>query len=92
MHKLKDIERLVRQHSQTLSQALHPQIAGQIREKPACTILPSFALIALEKRTTMMSLVLDLPSELEAELATEAAQFGLPLPNDVVGLLATGHC
>ena len=38
-----------------------------------------------------MSLVLDLPSELEAELATEAAQFGLPLPNYVVGLLATGR-
>ena len=38
-----------------------------------------------------MSLVLDLPSELEAELATEAAQFGLPLSNYVVGLLATGR-
>ena len=38
-----------------------------------------------------MSLVLDLPSELEAELTTEAAQFGLPLPNYVVGLLATGR-
>ena len=38
-----------------------------------------------------MSLLLDLPSELEAELATEAAQFGLPLPNYVVGLLATGR-
>ena len=38
-----------------------------------------------------MSLVLDLPSELEAELTTEAAQFGLPLSNYVVGLLATGR-
>ena len=38
-----------------------------------------------------MSLLLDLPSELEAELATEAAQFGLPLSNYVLGLLATGR-
>ena len=38
-----------------------------------------------------MSLVLDLPSELEVELVTEAAQFGLPLPNYVLGLLAMGR-
>ena len=38
-----------------------------------------------------MSLLLDLPPELEAELATEAAQFGRPLPKYVLGLLATGR-
>jgi hypothetical protein len=35
-----------------------------------------------------MSLVLDLPPELEAELATEAARRGLPLPEYAVRLLA----
>ncbi|HZY89431.1 MAG TPA: hypothetical protein VFE78_31705 [Gemmataceae bacterium] len=38
-----------------------------------------------------MSLVLDLPSELEAELAAEAAHLGLPLPEYVLRLLAGGR-
>jgi hypothetical protein len=38
-----------------------------------------------------MSLVLDLPSELEAELAAEASDLGLPLPEYVVRLLAGGR-
>ena len=38
-----------------------------------------------------MSLLLDLPSELEAELVKEAAQFGLPLSEYVLGLLAEGR-
>jgi hypothetical protein len=35
-----------------------------------------------------MSLVVDLPSDLEAKLATEAARVGLPLSEYVVRLLA----
>jgi hypothetical protein len=38
-----------------------------------------------------MSLVLDLPSELERELASEAAQLGLPLPEYALRLLAAGR-
>jgi hypothetical protein len=38
-----------------------------------------------------MSLVLDLPSELETELAAEAAELGLPLEEYVVRLLAGGR-
>ena len=38
-----------------------------------------------------MSLVLDLPSELESELATEAAQLGLPLSEYTVRLIAAGR-
>jgi hypothetical protein len=37
-----------------------------------------------------MSLVLDLPTELETELATEAARLGLPLSEYAVRLLAAG--
>ena len=37
-----------------------------------------------------MSLVLDLPPELEAELAAEAARIGLPLPEYALRLLAGG--
>jgi hypothetical protein len=38
-----------------------------------------------------MSLVLDLPGELETELAAEAASFGLPLPDYVLRLLSGGR-
>jgi hypothetical protein len=38
-----------------------------------------------------MSLVLDLPPELETELAAEAARLGLPLPDYVLRLLAGGR-
>lgn len=38
-----------------------------------------------------MSLVLDLPTELETELASEAARLGLPLPEYVLRLLAGGR-
>lgn len=38
-----------------------------------------------------MSLVLDLPAELESELVAEAARLGLPLPDYVLRLLATGR-
>ncbi len=38
-----------------------------------------------------MSLMLDLPPELETELAGEAAQLGLPLPEYILRLLATGR-
>ena len=38
-----------------------------------------------------MSLVLDLPPELETELATEAARLGLPLPEYALRLLAGGR-
>ena len=38
-----------------------------------------------------MSLVLNLPPELETELAAEAAQLGLPLPDYVLRLLAGGR-
>jgi hypothetical protein len=38
-----------------------------------------------------MSLVLDLPAELESELAAEAARLGLPLPEYVLRLLAGGR-
>lgn len=38
-----------------------------------------------------MSLVLDLPAELETELASEAARLGLPLPEYVLRLLAGGR-
>ena len=38
-----------------------------------------------------MSLVLDLPAELEAELAAEAAHLGLPLSEYAVRLLAAGR-
>jgi hypothetical protein len=37
-----------------------------------------------------MSLVLDLPPELETELATEAARFGLPLSEYVLRLITAG--
>jgi hypothetical protein len=37
-----------------------------------------------------MSLVLDLPPELEAELAAEAARVGLPLADYAIRLLAGG--
>ena len=36
-------------------------------------------------------LVLNLPSELERQLASEAAKRGLPLPDYVLQLLAAGH-
>jgi hypothetical protein len=36
-----------------------------------------------------MSITLDLPQELESELATEAAQLGLPLSEYVLRLLST---
>jgi cytosine/adenosine deaminase-related metal-dependent hydrolase len=42
------------------------------------------------KGVTTMSLVLDLPPELENELATEAARLGLSLPEYVLRLLAVG--
>ena len=38
-----------------------------------------------------MSLVLNLPSELENELATEAAQLGVPLPEYALRLIAAGR-
>jgi hypothetical protein len=38
-----------------------------------------------------MSVVFDLPPELENELATEAAQLGLPLPDYVLRLLTAGR-
>ena len=38
-----------------------------------------------------MSLVLALPSELETELATEAARLGLPLPEYALRLIAAGR-
>lgn len=38
-----------------------------------------------------MSLVLDLPSELETELATEAARLGLPLSEYALRLIAAGR-
>jgi hypothetical protein len=38
-----------------------------------------------------MSLVLNLPSELEAELATEAAQLGLSLSEYALRLIAAGR-
>jgi hypothetical protein len=38
-----------------------------------------------------MSLVLDLPAELEANLAAEAARLGLSLPEHVLRLLAAGR-
>ncbi|MBL8793992.1 MAG: hypothetical protein JNM56_08805 [Planctomycetia bacterium] len=38
-----------------------------------------------------MSLLLDLPPDLEAELAAEAAQLGLPLPEYALRLLANGR-
>lgn len=38
-----------------------------------------------------MSLVLDLPAELETELAAEAAHLGLPLPEYALRLLAGGR-
>jgi hypothetical protein len=38
-----------------------------------------------------MRLVLDLPSELETELAAEAADLGLPLQEYVLRLLAAGR-
>ena len=38
-----------------------------------------------------MSLVLDLPAELETDLATEAARLGLSLPEYVLRLLAAGR-
>lgn len=36
-----------------------------------------------------MSLVLDLPPDLETELAAEAARLGIPLPDYVLRLIAT---
>jgi hypothetical protein len=38
-----------------------------------------------------LSLVLDLPPELESQLATEAARLGLPLPEYALRLLAGGR-
>lgn len=38
-----------------------------------------------------MSLVLDLPSELETELVTEAARLGLSLPEYALRLIAAGR-
>ena len=38
-----------------------------------------------------MSLVLDLPAELETELTAEAARLGLPLPEYILRLLAEGR-
>ena len=38
-----------------------------------------------------MSLVLDLPPDLETELATEAAQLGLPLSEYALRLIAAGR-
>jgi hypothetical protein len=38
-----------------------------------------------------MSLVLELPPELESELAAEAAQLGLPLPEYALRILAGGR-
>ena len=64
---------------------------GRTKGKFACMIVFEPRADSIERRTTIMSLLLDLPSELEAELATEAAQLGLPLPNYVLGLLATGR-
>ena len=37
-----------------------------------------------------MTLLLDLPPELAANLTTEAARCGLPLPSYVLGLLTSG--
>jgi hypothetical protein len=38
-----------------------------------------------------MNLVLDLPPELESELAAEAARLGLPLPEYILRLLVGGR-
>jgi hypothetical protein len=38
-----------------------------------------------------MSITLELPHELEKELATEAAQFGLSLPEYVLRVLSAGY-
>jgi hypothetical protein len=38
-----------------------------------------------------MTLVLELPSELESELKTEAARLGLPLPEYALRLIAAGR-
>ena len=38
-----------------------------------------------------MSLMLDLPPDLETELAVEAARLGLPLPEYILRLLAGGR-
>jgi hypothetical protein len=38
-----------------------------------------------------MSLIIDLPNELEAELTKEATQLGLPLPEYVLRILASGR-
>jgi hypothetical protein len=38
-----------------------------------------------------MSLVLDLPADLESELTAEASRLGLPLPEYVLRLLAGGR-
>lgn len=38
-----------------------------------------------------MSLVLNLPSELESEMATEAARLGVPLPEYALRLIAAGR-
>lgn len=43
------------------------------------------------ERGAPMSLVLNLPAELESELHAEAARFGLPLPEYVLRLLAEGR-
>jgi hypothetical protein len=40
---------------------------------------------------TLMNLVLDLPPELENELAAEASRLGLPLPEYILRLLAAGR-
>ncbi len=42
------------------------------------------------QRRSLVSLVLDLPPELETELAAKAARAGLPLPEYAVRLLASG--
>ncbi len=42
-------------------------------------------------RDAMMTLTLELPSELESELAAEAAQLGLSLPEYALRLLSSGR-
>ena len=44
-----------------------------------------------KKEDTPMSVVVDLPPQLERELATEAARFGLALPEYVVRVLSAGR-
>jgi hypothetical protein len=44
----------------------------------------------MSEKGVLMSLVLDLPPELESELAAEAARVGLPLPEYAIRVLAGG--